>query len=362
MVTARGSRAFTPGELKYNGVQVLRFVAALLVVLTHTSLYANERLDDSFEVWSLGIYGVYIFFAISGFVMMYTSPKFVRAEKGWALFGVRRLIRIVPMYWIATTAKLAALIIIPSAVLHSALDPGKIVMSYLFIPSRNIDGNVEPLLGVGWTLFFEMFFYLVFTIALLMRLNVLYFCTIVMTIFALGTIWRGGGEAWHPFLVYLSPLVMYFVVGMFIARYALDRKVVNLVAGLAYSLAVWATIAAFHPSGQFNVSGFVGQVLVTLIVLCVVLAEPFIGRSIPKPLIFLGDASYSLYLFHPIIAPLVPTALAVVGLRSAGLSVVVSVALVVAVTAVIYGFIERPITNKLLASTTLTRKPVEVRP
>ena len=144
-------------RLNYEGIQALRFVAALLVVVTHTTFYAHERLDNSFSVWGHGTVGVDIFFVVSGFVMMYSSQKFVGSRIGWQGFGMRRLIRILPMYWIATTVKLAALVLVPAAVLHAALDPQKVVMSYFLLPTRNVDGRVEPLLGVGWTLLFEMF-------------------------------------------------------------------------------------------------------------------------------------------------------------------------------------------------------------
>jgi peptidoglycan/LPS O-acetylase OafA/YrhL len=84
-------------------------------------------------------------------------------------FTIKRLIRIVPMYWIATTIKVAALIAAPAVVLHATLDPSRIIMSYFFLPSVTPDGRWEPILGVGWTLVFEMFFYLLFAVALFVK-------------------------------------------------------------------------------------------------------------------------------------------------------------------------------------------------
>src|SRR4051794_40777008 len=136
----------------YTGVQALRFVAALLVVMTHATLYTSERLDDSLPVWHFGEVGVDIFFVISGFVMMVSTQRLVGRRDGWKYFWMRRTIRIVPLYWIATTIKLLALVVAPAAILHATLDPRDVVLSYLFLPSYNVDGLVQPLLGVGWTL------------------------------------------------------------------------------------------------------------------------------------------------------------------------------------------------------------------
>jgi exopolysaccharide production protein ExoZ len=98
--------------------------------------------------------------------------------KGWLVFSHRRVIRIVPMYWLATTVKLVVMVLAGEFVLHARLSPLDTVMSYLFLPTRNSDGNVFPLLGVGWTLNFEMLFYLLFALALSLRASVFKFvCT-----------------------------------------------------------------------------------------------------------------------------------------------------------------------------------------
>lgn len=151
---------------RFDGIQSLRLVAALLVVITHSTFYTHERLNSNIEVWRTGAIGVDIFFLISGFVMLITADRFIISKHGWKEFAARRLLRIAPMYWLATTVKLLTMLAIPSAVLHAKLDIGNVILSYFFLPSRNIDGQFAPLLGVGWTLVFEMFFYALFASAL----------------------------------------------------------------------------------------------------------------------------------------------------------------------------------------------------
>ncbi len=333
---------------RYDGIQALRFVAALLVVVTHSTLYTAERLDDSLGVWYRGAIGVDIFFMISGFVMIVSTTGLVGRADGWKFFGMRRLIRIVPMYWIATTAKLATMLVVPVAVLHAQLDPAKVALSYFFLPSRNAEGDVHPFLGVGWTLTFEMAFYFIFTIALLLRSNPMWFCAGALSLLALGNTVRPSGDDWWPGLVYLDPIVLYFLAGMAIGQWALTRRTGVLAGWLAYTIGLWFVLEV--ATSGFSVSGF-GQlgwrVAVVAIVFSVVALEPIIGRRIPRWVIYLGAASYSLYLFHPLIAPIVPEILDRLGLSIPIVSILLSVTVAVVMSAIIYRFIERPLTRWL---------------
>jgi len=331
---------------KFDGIQSLRFVAALLVVVTHSTFYAGERLDGSIETWSFGTVGVDIFFVISGFVMVISTGGLAGTKDGWKYFGMRRLVRIVPMYWIATTIKLLTLIALPSAVLHAQLDPGKTVLSYLFLPSRNFEGRVEPLLGVGWTLTFEMFFYFVFTIALLLRVKPIWFCAIVLSLCALGNIVRP--DEWAPALVYLNPILLYFLAGMIVGQWIHDGSIRRLVAWMSYVLALWLVIPL--ADGEFSaddISLLIRHISVVALIIVVVASDSWISGRVPRPIIYMGDASYSLYLFHPLMAPIVPVVLAMIGFRNGGLSVVLSILTAVIGAALVFRFVERPITRYL---------------
>src|SRR5271156_3493356 len=70
----------------YLGLQVLRVMAAVLVLITHSGFYASERLDRSFTYWETGAAGVDLFFVISGFVMVYSSVNLIGNPKGWLVF------------------------------------------------------------------------------------------------------------------------------------------------------------------------------------------------------------------------------------------------------------------------------------
>lgn len=331
---------------KYEGIQALRFVAALLVVLTHSTFYAHERLDPTLSVWKGGTVGVDIFFVISGFVMTVTVDPF-RVRGGWRNFAVRRLVRIVPMYWIATTLKIATMLALPGAVLHAALTPWSGIASYLFLPSRNPDGAVEPLVGVGWTLNFEMLFYAVFTVALVLRKKVLLFAGGVMTVIGSLHAVRGDGQ-WPTWAFYFDQVVLYFVVGIVVGKLATSpqaRRHLLVVLGVAL-LGVLVCLTLPHGVDWTRDAPFRKAVVVALFVL-VVLGEPFLRRILPRFVLYMGAASYSLYLFHSMLAPIAPVLLGAVGLRSAALSVVSSVAGSILAAALIYRFVELPITLRL---------------
>jgi peptidoglycan/LPS O-acetylase OafA/YrhL len=178
-------------------------MAAVLVLLTHSGFYASERLDRSFKYWGTGAAGVDLFFVISGFVMVYSSMNLIGDRKGWLVFSQRRVIRIVPMYWLATTIKLVLMVLAGEFVLHARFSSLDTVMSYLFLPTRNSDGNLFPLLGVGWTLNFEMLFYLLFAAALFLRVSVFKFVGTVLFILAIGALFRQSN--WPAVSFYFLP-------------------------------------------------------------------------------------------------------------------------------------------------------------
>ncbi|MGK3649164.1 acyltransferase family protein [Pseudarthrobacter enclensis] len=342
---------------KFEGVQALRFVAAALVVVTHSTLYTHERLNPEVSIWGFGTIGVNIFFAISGFVMVVSTDHIRRDREAWKYFSMRRIARIVPMYWLATTSKLLTMIVLPGAALHATLDPGATILSYFFLPSRNVDGDVQPLLGVGWTLVFEMFFYAIFALALYLKVNPVIFSGCILLICATGSAFRGD-EEWPVWAFYFDPIVLYFLIGMLIATFQHNLTAVKCTPYLLALLSGCQLIFVAWPAPEGSSENFVFLMLITIIlVLGTVWLEPLIQGRIPKLLLFLGAASYSLYLFHPMIAPIVPEILNRVGIYDGTLSVVLCLLLALIITSVIYKVVEVPITKKLQNVLPYVRRP-----
>lgn len=149
-------------------IQILRAFAAIIVVLFHTYLavisYGFEHqylklLTANIEHW--GAFGVDIFFVISGYLMFMINNKKSRTPYE---FLVNRITRIVPIYWFLTILLFIVFQFAPSVFREMGYSPLKLVSSLFFV-SRQF-GFTDPALYVGWTLEYEMFFYVLFALAL----------------------------------------------------------------------------------------------------------------------------------------------------------------------------------------------------
>ncbi len=338
----------------YASVQVLRGLAALLVVVFHAGLMADERFGEAGHHLLLraGAAGVDIFFPISGFVMVVSTVGLVARCDAWWVFAERRIIRIVPLYWLATTLKLALIVAVPSLALHTKVAPWHLVASYLFIFAANPEGEVTPVLPIGWTLNFEMFFYAVFAAALLLRAPLVRAVAMTMLVVAAAGLFRA--DAWSAPLDVLNPLVLEFVAGMLLARMALAGHRVGRIAAVGLGVAALAGLVATDalPAAEVEHArlllwGVPGAALL----LAAISLEPWVAAGSWRLPRLLGDASYSLYLSHTFVVPAFGVLIARVGFGGAlgaGIAFVSAIAFSVAVGIAIYLFVERPITRGLI--------------
>ena len=149
-------------------IQILRALAALLVVFHHAR-YQIRDFEAFFYggIWQSGQAGVDIFFVISGFIMWVTTHD---RRTTPLQFLTNRIVRIVPLYWLLTLTVAAACLIAPSLFRGVVLAPEHVVKSLFFIPDfyPGMPTHIWPLLLPGWTLNYEMIFYVVFAVALLL--------------------------------------------------------------------------------------------------------------------------------------------------------------------------------------------------
>jgi exopolysaccharide production protein ExoZ len=357
----------------YTGIQALRFVAAMLVVLAHSTAMVNERMHLDMFKWRAGWSGVDIFFVISGFVMAISSGGLMQRVNGWKIFITRRLIRIVPLYWVATTIKIVAILVLPSLALDSPLELWNTIASYLFIPTFDDKSLLAaPLLKVGWTLNYEMLFYAIFTMALLLGKSPLKFTA---TIFALAVAINIFSTPSVPFLYgFLEPILMEFVMGMLVAKLCMRVNTINAVLNIEArhgaknfidkfiqyisTTKVGAIIGAIAVLASFTIMfncaeqpmwwrwaywGLPSMVIVTV----VALSEPALRKVIPKLLATLGDSSYSLYLFHTFTVPLLGTLMIKMKLMQPTLALTACIVISPLVCLAIYAWFELPMTTRL---------------
>ena len=331
--------------LQFNTVQIFRFIAALMVIICHSSFYASERLAKGSYIYGQGANGVELFFVISGFVMIISSENLVNIKNGWKTFAIKRIIRIVPIYWIITTFKLLLLLKTSGVVLHSQLDFWLAIKSYFFIPALNMDGEYRPLYGVGWTLNMEMFFYLLFTIALAFKIKPIPFLASFFIPLAILSYFKHPG--WPDAAFYADPIVLDFLYGMIAAKLIL--KGYRIPAGLAVCLVTVGLFYMFVPAAAvLPVQYPVNEITLGIAALLIVYSGASVdggGRRFWKWPVYLGTASYSLYLIHPSVAPLIPSVLSKLSYKQPLMSVVLSVLLAIFSGVLFYRYCEAPVTN-----------------
>lgn len=116
----------------------------------------------------MGNIGVYVFFAISGYIMSYTTKNKIFDLQYGLIFLRKRIVRIYPLYWIYLTVFIS-LWAVGLAMRTYNFDIGQIIASYLLVPYGITNGKITPpILAQGWTLIYEMFFYLAFSILIMM--------------------------------------------------------------------------------------------------------------------------------------------------------------------------------------------------
>jgi exopolysaccharide production protein ExoZ len=333
---------------QFTGIQILRFVAAMLVVAMHTtqaiSIYMTSAGPHVY--WSTGSAGVDIFFVISGFVMSLSvgkSPDALagRLTQSW-IFLKRRLLRIVPLYWFYTFAKTALLLAVPALAARSSIDSTHVAYSLFFIPSMSPWGLIEPTLPVGWTLNFEMLFYSIFALAIFLGLPRIRFCLFVFLLLFLGARLLPAST---PVAFYTQSIIFEFVFGMCVAYAFFRIQSRPLWNGLI--LAAAGLIWMFGPTWDESTDRLVRWGFpAVMLALGFVWMEPWIAkvRGVQR-ISFLGDASYSIYLSHTFAVPAGMLLLQKTGLENGVIAFLLVMALAVAVGSVSYVGIERPMTN-----------------
>jgi exopolysaccharide production protein ExoZ len=332
---------------QFTGVQILRLVAAMLVVVMHTtqaiSIHITGTGPDHY--WAAGSAGVDIFFVISGFVMaMSTSSSsgggLSRLSAAW-VFLKRRLLRIVPLYWFYTLLKAALLLTLPGLAMRASLEPGHLAASLFFIPAMSPWSVIEPTLPVGWTLNFEMLFYTVFAISIALGAPRIRFCMLAFLLIFLAGRYL---PAFVPLTFYARSIVFEFILGVGIAHIFLNYRRMAPLAGLFAVLGGMLLMFGIDsgPSSDRLVSWGGGSALA---VLGAVWLEPWTARApLASRLSFLGDASYSIYLSHTFVVPAGVLALKQLGVQNT-LLIVPAVGLAVIISGCIsYIWLERPMT------------------
>ena len=282
-----------------NSIQALRAVAAVLVVVFHSLVHLDVRglIADIPYGLEVGRSGVDIFFVISGFIMVYVTRDAFGRRGASADFMIKRAIRIIPVYWFYTFALAGLMLLAPGNVSGGkSVQLQHLVYSLAFISWPNNVGDLKPVLQVGWTLNYEMYFYAV--VATLLVFSRRYFLSAMTAVFVssaiLGVLFP---VAFPPAKVLVSPLLLEFLMGCAAAVLYFSRDsipaprllallgCVGLIATMAVDTSVSMRWLKWGVPGFFLVTGLVFW-------------EKSLRCYVPRLLVVLGGSSYSLYLTH----------------------------------------------------------------
>lgn len=301
-----------------RGLQGLRGIAACAVVWSHAYARAERTwiteigrssLDPHPALIQIGHFGVDLFFVLSGFLMTYLHRRDFGCPDASQEFLRRRIIRIVPLYWLLSAAGLLLLAFVPSVFsYHKSIELGWMVGCFAFIPWPMSDGFSSPIIGTGWTLDYEMYFYAIFALALLFRSGLRTLCAAMCASVALGLVFTPQ----HPWAQLVTgPLLLEFVLGVlvaFCARYLTQRTAVALM-GIAIALILSGGDPYAQSSHQELTRVWCWGIPCALLLASTVHLAPSCQGRIGRFLVLLGDASYSIYLFQVFALPVVAVAL-----------------------------------------------------
>ena len=333
-------------------LQALRAVAALLVVAHHIRPFVFGHFPPGL-VTEMGAAGVDVFFVISGVVMVYANRASNRTS---VRFWRERALRILPLYWLVTFLIVALSFAGLRPVGLQGWSWSDLAASLLLVPNVRIDGVPEPILTLGWTLIYEAFFYAVFGAALIARdigKAVALTVGVLTTLALVGLVLQPEGLAWKT---YTSPLLLEFAAGtllglvylrtdLFRRRASASLAVPLLMAAVAAMVLADTTMraAVFHDA---RVRVLCVGIPAVVIVAAALALEQSNRRVSSRAWLFLGAASYALYLSHPLVLQTTWKAMAVVlpqgSVAVGAMTSAVAFGMAVAVGALMHVGLERP--------------------
>ncbi|WP_422048948.1 acyltransferase family protein [Shimia sp.] len=335
-------------------VQVLRAVAATMVVLHHlrTPLLPYAPWIKDIHV---GAAGVDIFFVISGFIITLTTAQ--RTATPAQFFG-QRATRIVPLYWLflLLIAGMVAIGLRPVGLTDTDATLANLFKSMAFIPFERSNGALMPILGVGWTLNFEAFFYLLFGTALFLpsrhRLMAITTCLLLLPL--AGLLLQPSGAVARFFT---NSILLEFLAGCWLAHWYLKAGPIGGRRSTGWLLITAGGLGLALPEifdwgPDFQQLMPLRFLVFGLPAFCIVAGALYLERasqSLKSPFWQQqGAASYALYLSHTIVLQIGEKGLA--ALKLDALLGPISTAAVLFVAAIAAGtathlWIERPITR-----------------
>lgn len=326
--------------MKLNNLQILRGISALLVCCFHFKEVLNFDANSWGEKFFIkGSIGVPIFFVISGYIMVFSTKKIAHTNvlRNIRAFFKKRIIRIVPLYYLLTFAWM----FLSGSLIYflNVNETVKLPKSLLFLPIK----NEFPILYLGWSLNYEMFFYFIFALSLIFK-KFRYFFTILVFVVLIGLGLTFSFE--NAFLRMITDFLnLYFIIGVLLGLFLekIPKRKSLMFIYCIFSIFLF-TLYFFNILPVHN--QFLVLAVISLFVAAFLIFDLFLEIRANSFLKMLGDISYSIYLSHPFVEiffrrfqPESPTLIV--------LLFIIKLAVVIIISKLLYEIVEKKFTNYL---------------
>lgn len=294
--------------MKLLGIEAARGFAALLVVAVHaSSMVSGDHFFGPLPYGGLfrfGHAGVDFFFVLSGFIISYVHAGDIGRPERLASYARKRFVRIYPSYWAALAIMGALLVVSPTAD-RNEQQLGQIVTSIGLLP-----WPTDPILGVAWSLKHEVMFYLLFGLVLVNRR--LGFAALglwgALTLWNIAVTFATGAPQfeglWNSLVFRIFNIEFFFgmAVAAAVRKGWIRAPELAVAVGLTLFLGV-GMLESFGPKMPIEwPPRHIGYGLGAALTLYGLAGTELAGRlRVPRPLLAVGAASYSLYLVHVIV-------------------------------------------------------------
>lgn len=280
-----------------NSLQAGRAFAALAVLLFHANDTLQLQKYLGHPVAPLlqgGNSGVQFFFVLSGFVILLAHHKDLGRPRILGIFLWKRFRRIYPPLWAALLLITPVYLLVPSFGKGGERSVATVISAFLLTPVRQ-----EFLLSPEWTLRHELIFYVIFALCIW---NKRIGCMIVVVWLALSAALPMLGSG-YPWAFFFTPNHLLFGMGALAClgylRDWVSRRMAALLASLGAATFLTAWIVRIHaPTSRINSLDLLFGIGATLLISGCVAIEREGRLPVPRVFVFLGEASYSIYLAH----------------------------------------------------------------
>jgi len=293
--------------MRLTSLHFLRAIGAIFIVVSHSHGLIRKRfesLEFTEYFWQVeqgytkvfGAIGVDLFLVLSGFFAFYTTWNRKQDAKE---FLKKRLIRIYPIWWVGL-ACLVILSLVPGASAHYSFYQ---VFNSILLNPIYIGGSVKPILEIGWTLHYIVFYYLAITVLIFMKLKsmqVLQVLTAIFTCLSVIGIFIDNSIAIVE--VITNSRTLAFTLGGWLAFIVIEKPIKWKKAHTVLALSIIALLVlsfVFVDSWRLSAPTLFSRSTIAVSIILLFVFHPNLKKlNYPKIFNLCGDASYSIYLFH----------------------------------------------------------------